>query len=451
MTRRRSKPSAPRSRRSAPASPRPESPSEEARANAGASHELGPVTLFALGLNGIVGAGIFFAPAIVAASVAGARASWLYVAIALGCLPVALVFARLARAMPRDGGPCLYAERAFGHEVARAIGALVWVSALFSTATVTRALADLFADALPLAARTASVAPIAGVAIVAALTFVNLRGLRVSALAWTALTALKIAPLVALVALAPFVPKSDVAPLPADQPIGPALLAIMFALQGFEIVPLPAGRVRDAERNVPRATVASLVVAGALYALIHSACARALPILRDAVAPIPATAAIVGGRRLAWAIGAGVVASIAGITVGMHAMTPRYLAAISTWDPKTPVDDTETSMRRPIVISAAAVALMVAIGPVSALAGLSSIAVLAQYGVTAAALLVLALRRAEGLVPREAWPAPFAMLVVVALLSQATRVDLAIAGAVIAAAIAWGWIARRAITGENAS
>lgn len=432
--------------------------------------ELGPVTLFALGVNGIVGAGIFFAPAIVAASVAGPRASWLYVLVAIGCLPVALVFARLARALPHDGGPCLYAERAFGHGAARAIGALVWVSALFSTATVTRALAELFAEALPQAVRAAAVAPVAGLSIVVALALVNLRGLRVSALAWTALTVLKIAPLVALVTIAAFAPlpaalgtagsaAGSASPLPAlppPAPLGPALLAILFALQGFEIVSLPAGRVRDAQRTVPRATVASLVVSGVLYALIHLACARALPSLRETVAPIPAAAAIVGGPRLAWAIGAGVVASIAGITVGMHAMTPRYLAAITERGPRRGATASvavaangDAALATPVIVSAAAVGLMVATGPVAALAGLSSIAVLAQYGVTAVALAVLALRRAEGLSLRDAWPAPLAMLVVVALLSQATRLDLAIAAGVIAAAIAWGWIARRRIAGTT--
>jgi amino acid transporter len=432
----------------------------------GVAAELGPITLFALGVNGIVGAGIFFAPPIVAASVAGPRASWLYVLVAIGCLPVALVFARLARALPHDGGPCLYAERAFGHGAARAIGALVWVSSLFSTATVTRALAELCAEALPPAARvvaSGALAPAVGVLIVVALALVNLRGLRISALAWTALTVAKIAPLVALVAIAPFVTlrasaNAAALPLPPAAPLGPALLAILFALQGFEIVSLPAGRVRDATRTVPRATVASLVVSGVLYALIHLACARALPMLREAVAPIPAAAAILGGPRLAWAIGAGVVASIAGITVGMHAMTPRYLAAITERGPRlgTPADASASSaargdaaMVRPIVVSAAAVGLMVAIGPVAALAGLSSIAVLAQYGVTAAALAVLALRRAEGLGVRDAWPAPLAMLVVVALLSHATRGDLAIAAGVIAAAIAWGWIARHGIAGTS--
>jgi amino acid transporter len=405
-------------------------------------------------VNGIVGAGIFFAPAIVAASVPGPRASWLYLLVALGCLPVALVFARLSRALPRDGGPCLYAERAFGRRVSDAIGAVVWVSALFSTATVTRALAELFAKSLPLGARTPQVAPVVGIAIVAALAIVNLRGLRVSALAWTVLTALKLAPLIALVAIAPFVPRASSPPLPAEAPLGPALLAILFALQGFEIVSLPAGRAKDPARTVPRATVASLVLAGGLYALIHLACARALPILREAVAPIPATAAIVGGPKLAWAIGAGVLASIAGITVGMHAMTPRYLSAMlspaeDAPEEVAPAPELETDARsdvarvRPVVISAVAVGLMVAIGPVSQLAGLSSIAVLVQYAVTAAALIELARRGAEGLRPRDAWPAPLALLVVVALLTQATRLDLAIAAGVGAAAVGFGALVRR--------
>jgi hypothetical protein len=45
------------------------------------------------------------------------------------------------------------------------------------------------------------------------------------------------------------------------------------------------------------------------------------------------------------------------------------------------------------------------LGELGELFALSAIAVLMQYGVSAAALLVLAGRRQRGLVPRDAWPA----------------------------------------------
>jgi len=380
---------------------------------------LGPLTLFALGVNGIVGVGIFVAPPVVASAVPGGAGALLYLLIAGGCLPIALAYARLSRAMPVDGGPCLFAERAFGVRASQAIGALIWVSSLFSTAAVTRALADLASSALHRDAWS----PYLAVSMVLALAAVNARGLRLSALAWTALTALKLAPLIAIAAMGVFAQKSSAPLVTVKSAIGPAALGILFSLQGFEIISLPAGQAKDAERTVPRATVASLVVAALLYALVHLACVRALPGLASSKAAIPEAAGALGGSKLARAVGLGVAASISGIVVGMHAMTPRYLAAISKG----------LSALRTIVVSAVVVCVLVASSKLQRLVNLSSVAVLAQYAVTAVALFTLARRREEGLSLRDAWPVPFALAVVAVLLSQTSRNELAIAALVSAA------------------
>jgi amino acid transporter len=382
---------------------------------------LGPVTLLALGINGIVGAGIFVAPPIVARAFPGPIGAVVYVAIAVACLPVALAYARLARAMPTDGGPALYARRAFGPSFAQAIGVVVWVSALFSTAAVTRALCEQVA-------RGRAVSALAAV-LCFALAVVNLRGLRLSAMAWTVLTVAKLVPLAVLAGFG-FFSRGSALLLSIPEKRGAALLAILFALQGFEIVPLPAGQVRDPERTVPRATLASLVCAGILYAIVHLACVRALPSLATVQGPIPAAAMALGGSTLAKGISAGVVASIGGIVVGMHAMTPRYLSALgSAPEAAVPV--------RSIVATAVFVASLCLFSSLGTLLDLSSVAVLVQYGTTALALLVLSFRRLAGLVPRDAWPAPFALAVVVVLLVQAPPRDLGLAALVAALGIAF--------------
>jgi basic amino acid/polyamine antiporter, APA family len=396
---------------------------------------LGFVSLLALGINGIVGVGIFVAPPTVARAVIGPRGALLYVAVALGCLPIALAYARLARAMPTDGGPMLYAERAFGTAAARALGVLVWISAIFSTSAVTRALADIVASWT----KTPAVAPFAAVGLTLALLVVNLRGLRLSAMAWTILTALKLVPLIIIAVLGAFM-VARIAPQPVvtrePASMGRALLAILFALQGFEIVALPAGQARDPARTVPRATVVALLSAGVLYAAIHLGCARALPSLAEEGGAIPAAAAVLGGRWLAWAVSAGVVASIFGIVVGMHAMTPRYLTALVHPGLVTPVDV------RSVVITAIVVAPFTAFTSLTSLVNLSSVAVLSQYAVTIVALAVLSWRRREGLRPMDAWPAPLAIVVVAILMAQARLREVgigllvALAGALIASQMA---------------
>jgi amino acid transporter len=379
---------------------------------------LSPITLLALGINGIVGVGIFVSPPIVARAFPGALGALVYPAIAIACLPIALGYARLARAFPRDGGPALYAERAFGPRVAFSIGALVWVSALFSTAAVTRALAER------LGARVTVIA----IALCIGLGLINLRGLRLSAWAWTLLTIAKLTPMFVLAALGAVTAHTQLAAAPTGTR-GAALLAVLFALQGFEIVTLPAGQVRDPEKTVPRATIVSILFAGVLYALVHLACVRVLPALGTSTSPIPEAAAALGGSGLSRGIAVGVFASIAGIVVGMHAMTPRYLDAITLGDRPTPTPT------RAIVVTAVLAAALCSTSSLAQLLNLSSIAVLVQYATTALSLLVLARRPNTGLRPRDAWTVPFSLAVCVVLLAQAAKRELLVAAAVAALAV----------------
>src|SRR5512133_1498039 len=94
---------------------------------------IGRFQLLALGLNGIVGVGIFFAPAAVAADAPGLGLVFVFVATGLALLPTALTFARLGSRFDEDGGPIVFARAAFGERVSFLVGWVAYVSALFST------------------------------------------------------------------------------------------------------------------------------------------------------------------------------------------------------------------------------------------------------------------------------------------------------------------------------
>ena len=154
--------------------------------------------LLALGLNGIVGVGIFFVPASVAATAPGLGAVLVFVGTGLCLLPAALTFATLGRRFDEDGGPVVFARAAFGDRVSFLVGWVAYVSALFSTAAVTVGLTRATLPALGLdGGLAARIAPALLVTLFAA---VVASGLRLSARVWTSLTALKLVPLVLLVA-----------------------------------------------------------------------------------------------------------------------------------------------------------------------------------------------------------------------------------------------------------
>ena len=140
---------------------------------------VGAVQLLALGLNGIVGVGIFFVPAAVAGSAPGLGAVAVFALTGLALLPAALTFATLGRRFDEDGGPVVFARAAFGDRVSFLVGWVAYVSALFSTAAVVVGLTLTMLPALGIGGGLASRA--APAILVTVLAAVVASGLRLSA------------------------------------------------------------------------------------------------------------------------------------------------------------------------------------------------------------------------------------------------------------------------------
>ena len=223
-------------------------------------------------------------------------------------------------------------------------------------------------------------------------------GLRLSARVWTSLTVLKLLPLVLLVAAFALAWRGHAAPPAAAPDAGwlRAALTVVFACQGFEIVPVIAGQVRASSRAVPFATVGSLVFAIVLYAALVLACVSALPALASSMAPLAETAGVLAGPGLERLVAAGTSLSALGITFGMMVTTPRYLSALASGGRELFGLDRLSAggvPLRALAVTWLVVGTLVSLGDLGQLFALSSIAVLAQFGTSALALLVLAAPR----------------------------------------------------------
>jgi amino acid transporter len=391
--------------------------------------------LLALGLNGIVGVGIFFVPAAVAASAPGLGGVLVFVATGLCLLPAALTFATLGRRFDEDGGPVVFARAAFGDRVSFLVGWVAYVSALFSTAAVTVGLTRATLPALGLDGGL--VARLAPALLVTVFALVVASGLRVSARVWTSLTVLKLLPLVLLVGA--FFLAWGRFPAPAAPVLGSgwlrAALIVVFACQGFEIVPVIAGQVHASSRAVPFATVGSLVLAILLYAALVLACVTALPALASSASPLAETASVLAGPGLERLVAAGTSVSALGIAFGMMVTTPRYLSALAAGGRDLLSLDRLSAdgvPLRAVAVTWLVVSAIVSLGDLGQLFALSSIAVLMQFGVTAAALHVLAGRAEHDLRPRDRWPVvPTIAVALVLVVAGATAREGIVALAVV--------------------
>jgi amino acid transporter len=401
---------------------------------------LGPVALFALGLNGVVGVGIFFVPASVAQQVPGAPGALVYVLTALACVPIAWSFARLGPRFDEDGGPYVYARAAFGPRVAFVMGWLTYVSAVFSTAAVIRGLSEALTTGGSVSLPPRAVASI----VVLLLTLLVAVGLRVTAWAWTGITVAKLVPLACLIAAWLWMTGSlpePVAGMAENSPDASSFLRagliVLFALQGFEIIAVPAGHVRS-RRSIATATMMVLGVAVALYVALHLACVRALPDLAGSASPIVDAARVYGGDWLARALYVGTSLSAGGIALGMVAMSPRYLSTLGRADGlgEWLGSNNERGVpMRALVLTSLAVFGLVQVGRLDQLFAMASIAVLAQYGSTSASLVWMAVKGRLGLGRIDVAVGLLALACVLVVMTGATFLELVRAGAVVLAGV----------------
>jgi amino acid transporter len=270
-------------------------------------------------------------------------------------------------------------------------------------------------------------------------------GVSLSARVWSTLTILKLVPLVALIAacLVHGLPaRAQAGPAPAaDWPR--AALTATFTYQGFEIVPVIAGQVRSSASAVPSPSRGPSGWPGSSMCCCRRRAWRALPQLASSNAPLAEAAAFYSGPALAWLVTAGTSVSALGIAFGMVATTPRYLSALAAVPaPPFGLDrvDANGVPLRALAVTWLLVVAVIQIGSRGEFFALSSIAVLAQFVVTALALAALALRRQRGLVPSQAWWSVPTIAVGLVLTAGATSREWIVAGCALALGLALRWV-----------
>jgi arginine:ornithine antiporter/lysine permease len=201
---------------------------------------------------------------------------------------------------------------------------------------------------------------------------------------------------------------------------------VVFALQGFEIVPVLAGSSRSL-RSVSTATLGTLGMCMLFYFVLHALCVRALPDLALQKAPLVAAADVYGGTLSARIVSIGQIISALGIAFGQTVTTPRYLATLGRADGLGAwigVEDARRVPQRALWITAIAVIVCVLRNDLGDLFALSSIAVLAQYTVATLALTVLAQRGLHGVARAQRYWALPALIGIVLVAQGASPQEL---------------------------
>jgi len=325
-------------------SPTPASaPSSGDSAVKGLARRLGLFDATMIVMGGIVGAGIFINPYVVAQQVHTPTlilTAWIFGGLI--AMAGAFVYAELASRMPAVGGQYAYMREAYHPGVAFLYGwALLLVIQTGGMAAVAITFGKYFVELTHIPISSGALAALA----LGILTLVNCLGVRAGSTVQSSLMVMKIAIIAALVICGAIFIKRPAAEAQAivspifDRPFsfslivafGAAMVPVTFSYGGYQTANFIAGEVREPRKNLPRGLMLGVAGVIALYVSVNYICVRALGAAGLANTTTPASAVMrmaLGQRGATW-IALGIAISALGFLSQSILTAPRVYFAMA--------------------------------------------------------------------------------------------------------------------------
>jgi basic amino acid/polyamine antiporter, APA family len=224
----------------------------------------------ALIVGSIIGVGIFNLPASLAAY--GPISLVAMALTTIGALALAVMFSSLSRRLPADGGPYAYARAAFGNLAGFSNAWLYWITAWSGNAAIVVGWVLYVEEFVNQDQNTlfSIVLALIGLWLPAA---INLNGVKAMGTVQMWTSVLKFIPLVFMSTVGLFYIQSanfgvwNTSGQSTMGAIGGAMALCLFSYLGVECAAVAAAKVRDPDKNVPRATIYGTLGTAVVYLL----------------------------------------------------------------------------------------------------------------------------------------------------------------------------------------
>lgn len=348
-----------------------------------------------LGINGIIGTGIFLLPNRAYALMGpSSLLILLFDAFLAGCL--ALCFAEVAGFFSRNGGPYLYAKAAFGDFVGYEVGVLKLVVTIIAWAAMAVGFATALGAAFPFFAGDTMKNLIAAV-LIGGLTIMNIAGVKISKILNNIMTISKLVPLCVFIAVGlffvngsnftPFVPTHM-----ADGAFANAAITMFFAYTGFEAIAVAAEDFKDPKKDLPRGIILTMIIVTIIYMLVVGISIGILgPDLAVDKAPIQTAFGRAVGPVGAYFILIGTLFSMGGINLAESFIAPRACTSLAEDGMLPAFLNRRTSWGTPWASSVVVAILSILLawsGSFTTLAAISAVSWFTQYLPTVLSVIV---------------------------------------------------------------
>ncbi|MCP4266826.1 MAG: amino acid permease [Candidatus Brocadiaceae bacterium] len=295
------------------------------------SHSMTLFDVVCLGVNGIIGAGIFLLPGKLAL-VSGQFSIVVFVICGLLCLAIALCFAEMGGIYQETGGAYIYARNTFGPMVGFMVGWMMWLSAIIGWAAMARGLI-LYLRFFSPSLSGGWIGEIIVIGLILGLGTLNFLGVKIGARVINLFTIGKMIPIFVFVTVGFLhIETSSLDQIFSFEgyDIGAAIVIALFAYTGFEYLPVPAGEMKRPGRDIPIAFFITILGATLVYALVQTVTIGTLPGLAQSEKPLADAATIFLGSTGGVLIAIGALLAIAGVNSGIALTGPRTLFALSS-------------------------------------------------------------------------------------------------------------------------
>jgi amino acid transporter len=292
---------------------------------------LGKWDLTSIGINQVIGAGIFVLPASVALLVGQASSPLVWIVAATVNALIILCFAEAGSKFRDAGGPYLYAKAAFGPFAGFEVAWMMFLTRVTSQAALANGFTHYLGYFWKGAAEGAGRAIVLTL-LIGGLAAINYRGVRQGSWTINFFTLGKLVPLLGFILVGFwYIDWGHFEGLmqPELEGWGQAVLLLMYAYSGYELIPIPAGEAKSPAKGVPQALLTTIGVVSVFYILIQIIAVGTLDHLAASEAPLADSATAFFGPATGILIALGGLLAIGGSNAGTMLAGPRLVYALS--------------------------------------------------------------------------------------------------------------------------
>ncbi|HBY3422855.1 TPA: amino acid permease [Clostridioides difficile] len=298
-------------------------------------NKMGLISIILLGINAVVGAGVFLLPGDAMKSF-GVASIFVYIFDMLLVLSMAFCFAEVAGKFNKNGAAYVYTKEAFGDFCGFEVGLMKWVIGCISWgALIVGFPTSLSAVWAP--AGEPHIQKIIIVAMIVGLTIINLLGVSLSKIVQNVITVGKLIPLILFIGIGIFFIKgvnftssTMVPPGAGATEFGAAALLMFYSFTGFESIAVAAEDMENPQKNIPIAIISVIVIASIIYILNQVVCVGILgDSLSSTSTPVADAARICFGNMGAGLVTFGTLVSVGGICMCGAFVNPRSCVALA--------------------------------------------------------------------------------------------------------------------------